>query len=105
MNEDLTKQLRAIWNRNPEGEANDIIKSQAAEIERLTRQMDALNHAANEFADALVNSTQWIKNIRDGVSTPEQALLNLADCTNHCTKVWLDSKSAIANVKKESEHD
>ena len=44
-------------------------------------------HSANEWADTAINAAQWIKNIRDGISTPEQALDNLEVCIVHCQEV------------------
>jgi hypothetical protein len=39
-------------------------------------------HEANEWADAACNGVQWLRNIRDGISTPQEALnemeLNIA---------------------------
>ena len=31
-------------------------------------------HIANEWADMATNGVQWLRNIRDGISTPEDAL-------------------------------
>lgn len=42
---------------------------------KLTRQ--ALEHEANEWADAACNGVVWLRNIRDGISTPQQALTEM----------------------------
>jgi len=36
--------------------------------------MKTWQHAANEWADAATNGLQWVRNIRDGISTPEEAI-------------------------------
>lgn len=44
-------------------------------------------HAANEWADATCNALQWIRNIRDGVSTPDAAIADLEAQIKHCREV------------------
>lgn len=52
-----------------------------------------VQHTANEWADAACNSVVWLKNIRDGISTPEEALKEMeaniarirAESSLHCT--------------------
>jgi hypothetical protein len=36
-------------------------------------------HIGNEFADMATNGIQWLRNVRDGISTPEQALAEMMD--------------------------
>lgn len=53
-----------------------------------------LAHEANEWADMATNGIQWVKNIIDGISTPEKALESLAQDLKHCRSV---SKETQAN--------
>lgn len=47
-------------------------------------EVEEIRQVANEWADMAVNGLQWVRNIIDGISTPEDALanleLNLAQC-------------------------
>lgn len=47
----------------------------------------ALHHVANEWADMATCAIQWIRNIKNGVSTPEAALENLMSNLTHCQEV------------------
>ena len=44
-------------------------------------------HAANEWADMAANGIQWVRNIAEGISTPEKALANLLENFAHCMEV------------------
>ena len=44
-------------------------------------------HAANEWADATCNAVQWLRNIRDGISTPDAAIADLEAQIQHCREV------------------
>ena len=39
--------------------------------------MKTWQHAANEWADAATNGLQWLRNVRDGISTTEEAIVAL----------------------------
>lgn len=61
-------------------------------------------HAANEWADAATNGLQWLKNIRDGISTVDEALANLLANLEHCKAVdagvkEIESKSVVGQTK------
>ncbi|NMU88367.1 hypothetical protein HGQ98_00490 [Achromobacter ruhlandii] len=47
----------------------------------------ALEHVANEWADMACNAISWVRNIKDGISTPEKALENLMVNVKHCREV------------------
>lgn len=42
---------------------------------------DAREHIANEWADMATNGVQWLRNVRDGISTPGEALKEME--SNH----------------------
>ena len=48
---------------------------------------EALRHSANEWADMATNGLQWLRNIVDGISDPQQALMNLESNLTHCRAV------------------
>ena len=75
--------------------AYGALKSRA---EKAEAQRDALNHAANEWADAFYNAVQWVKNLRDKIGDPEEALSNLAKCAAHGQKVWADAQALQATT-------
>lgn len=45
---------------------------------------EAQRHAGNEWADMATNGIQWMRNVKDGISTPEKALECLASDLAHC---------------------
>lgn len=36
-----------------------------------------MSHESNEWADAATNGITWLRNIRDGISTPQEALAEM----------------------------
>lgn len=44
----------------------------------------ALEHMANEWADMACNAIVWVRNIKDGIATPDEALENLTVNVKHC---------------------
>lgn len=54
-------------------------------------QPDPWRHASNEWADMATNGLQWVKNIRDGVSTPAEAIASLEANLEHCKGVQPDA--------------
>jgi hypothetical protein len=44
-------------------------------------------HIANEWADMATNGIQWVRNISEGISTPEEALKSLESDLAHCREV------------------
>jgi hypothetical protein len=49
--------------------------------------LEVLRHTANEWADMASNGLQWLRNIRDGVSTVEDALSSMLRDYAHCREV------------------
>ena len=78
--------------RATDPESPEFRKQAEAEILKRLGVGNSLN-AANEWADAACNSVVWLKNIRDGISTPEEALKEMeaniarirAASNLHCT--------------------
>lgn len=52
-------------------------------------------HTVNEWADMAVNGMQWVRNIKDGISTPEEALAGLQSDLVHCQAVQVNSDAAL----------
>ena len=46
--------------------------------------MNTWQHAANEWADEACNALQWLRNIRDGISTPNEAIADMEEQIAHC---------------------
>lgn len=44
-------------------------------------------HKINEWADMATNGLQWLKNIRDGISTVDAAIASMVANYNHCRDV------------------
>ena len=44
-------------------------------------------HVANEWADMASNGIQWARNIKDGISTPDEAIAGLMTDLKHCQEV------------------
>lgn len=66
-----------------------------AKVARMREAGKAMDHAANEWADTASNAFQWIKNIRDGISTPPSALASLEECFAHCRSVWSTARAEM----------
>ena len=62
---------------------------------------EVLGHAANEWADMATSGIQWLRNVRDGISTPEQALENMAECLAHCQAVSAAARAFLAKLKEQ----
>lgn len=59
---------------------------------------DALDHAANEWADAFYNAQQHIRNIREGFSKPDEKMMaNLAWSSDHGQAVWSAARALRNN--------
>lgn len=63
------------------------------------REPVAWRHAANEWADMATSGIQWLRNIRDGISTVDDALSNMDDCLKHC-----EATSRVAATAPTLEH-
>lgn len=48
---------------------------------------ESMRHQANEWADMATNGIQWIRNIKDGFSTPDEALADMFANIEHCRAV------------------
>lgn len=79
LNDDWTKPVNELQ------EARDRIKA-------LEDKIEVVRHVSNEWADMACNGIQWIKNIKEGISTPEAALENLGTNLEHCRKTYEESK-------------
>ncbi|WP_293385600.1 hypothetical protein, partial [Phenylobacterium sp. SCN 70-31] len=53
-------------------------------LDALRAENERLKHIANEWADTATSGLQWLRNIRDGISTVEDALSNMDACLEHC---------------------
>lgn len=56
----------------------------------------ALRHVANEWADAACNGLQWLRNIEDGISTPDAGIANMLSNIEHCREVESASRAPVA---------
>lgn len=50
-------------------------------------QLERMRHIANEWADMATNGPQYLRNVRDGICTIDEALAGLAKDYEHCRKV------------------
>lgn len=53
---------------------------------------DRLRHQANEYADMATNGVQWLRNIRDGISTVDEAL---AEMESNLTRIRSECESKM----------
>jgi hypothetical protein len=51
-------------------------------------------HCANEWADMATSGLQWLKNVRDGISTADDAIANMELMLEHCNDVTMQASSA-----------
>ncbi|WP_157733213.1 TFIIB-type zinc ribbon-containing protein [Bosea sp. AS-1] len=58
--------------------------------------VDAVKHEANEWADLASTGFQWLKNIRDGISTVDDAITNMEEGFKHCREVQALSPAATS---------
>jgi hypothetical protein len=63
-------------------------------LSRLKKQ----GHAGNEWADMATNGMQWVRNIQDGISTPEEALKGLESDLAHCRAVQAKADAPTMQV-------
>jgi hypothetical protein len=79
---------------NP-GQDLDLARAvQDAVLSRLKKQ----GHAGNEWADMATNGMQWVRNIQDGISTPEEALKGLESDLAHCRAVQAKADAPTMQV-------
>lgn len=119
---DIVERLRKLGGDTVGNYGMPIAHEAADEIESLRQQLattvrllagsqareQEILHEANEWADAATNGIQWLRNIQEGISTPDAALSNMAECVEHCMEVHRHIKSdstaldaAIAKAKRE----
>lgn len=55
----------------------DFLRNQEKLASERSAQPPGDSHIANEWADMATNGVQWLRNIRDGISTPEEALAEM----------------------------
>lgn len=67
-----------------------------AALGTLLRSLKQQSHAANEWADMATNGMQWIRNIQDGISTPEEALKALQQDLANCRDVQSKADGSLA---------
>lgn len=58
---------------------------------------DMVWHVANEWADGLCNAKVWMENVRDGISTFEEALLAIQSDIDHARKV---DEATVLKIKE-----
>jgi hypothetical protein len=63
-------------------------------LSRLKKQ----GHAGNEWADMATNGMQWVRNIQDGISTPEEAQKGLESDLAHCRAVQAKADAPTMQV-------
>lgn len=63
---------------------------------------EALAHCANEWADMATSGIQWLRNIRDGISTPDEALASMDACLTHCRKAADEVQAALSSPASSS---
>ncbi len=49
--------------------------------------LSAISHESNEWADVATNGLQWLKNVRDGISTIDDAVADMERGIKHCRQV------------------
>ena len=60
--------------------------------------MKTWQHAANEWADAATNGLQWLRNVRDGISTTEEAIKALQSDIAHAQSEQPQTGDATPNA-------
>jgi hypothetical protein len=53
-------------------------------------------HCTNEWADMATSGLQWLRNVRDGVSTTGDAIANMEQLLAHCQQVGASQHPAVA---------
>jgi len=72
----------------------DIAK-QALSVEPVAWKPD-MAHLANEWADVATNSISWLRNIKDGISTVDEAIENTTEGLKHCRDVCEAVRGQVA---------
>jgi len=57
------------------------------QLNETEKQLATEKHISNEWADAATTGLQWIKNINDGICTPQYALENMMKIIRHCKEL------------------
>jgi len=52
------------------------------------------SHVADEWADMAASGMDWLRNIRDGISTPGEALADMNESLAHCRAVAREAAEA-----------
>lgn len=71
-----------------------IAQTQRHRAESAEARSEELRHEANEWADCSVNGLQWLRNIRDGISTPQEAIKDIEKNIAHCREVHAQTTTA-----------
>lgn len=67
-----------------QSDARAALNDKDAEIAALRKYAEVWRHASNEWADSATSGLQWLRNIRDGISTVEAAIANTEGSIAHC---------------------
>ncbi len=59
--------------------------------------MTTRQHEANEWADMATNGIQWLRNIREGINTVDEALAGMEEQLRHCQAVSAEAAAHEAN--------
>ena len=54
---------------------------------QVERVVSRLQHQANEWADTATNGLQWLRNIKDGISTVDEAIVAMESDIKYCRLV------------------
>lgn len=97
--------LGAVWDTTDYGQmADDILaeesRGEAAEVKlKAAREaLEKMAHAANEWADAFYNASEWVKLVQEGGPAAAGAQDNLTRCAEHCQAVWAEALNAEAST-------
>jgi len=61
-----------------------VLEQKLAAANARIAELENYPHYANELCDAVTSGLQWLKNIRDGISTVDSALENMRSLWKHC---------------------
>ncbi len=70
-----------------EAERDTLFHNYTTDLPARDARIAETQHLANEWADCATSGLQWLRNIRDGISTPTDAIENMLICIEHCQEV------------------
>lgn len=78
----------------------DALTARLVELEaEQAVQLSAWSFATNEWADTAHAGLQWLKNIKDGISTADDGIENLRQCMASADEAWGKAKSVTAPAR------